>query len=103
MDAWKIESMWNQFNRFVGLFGAGIAGLFLLAVFTKRTSGYAALIGLLCSGGVQYLVRDRIHGVLFNVTGLVSCFVVGYVVSLVIRNRKNIDGLTIYTLQKQKD
>ncbi|MBL7219784.1 MAG: sodium/solute symporter [Phycisphaerae bacterium] len=103
MDTWDINSLWQQFNRFLGLFGAGLAGLFLLAVFTRRTSGSGALIGLLCSVGVQYCVREHIHGILFNVTGLVSCFVVGYAASLVIRNRKNIDGLTIYTLQKQED
>ena len=103
MDTWNIESLWDQFNRFLGLFGAGLAGLFLLAVFTRRTSGYGALIGLLCSVGVQSWVREHIHGVLFNVTGLVSCFVVGYVASLILHNRKNIDGLTIYTLQKQED
>ncbi|MDP6544482.1 MAG: sodium/solute symporter [Phycisphaerae bacterium] len=105
MDTWDIDSLWQQFNRFIGLFGAGLAGLFLLAVFTRRTSGYGALIGLLCSVGVQYYLRELncIHGILFNVTGLVSCFVVGYVASLVIRNRKNIDGMTIYTLQKRED
>ena len=105
MDTWNIDSLWQQFNRFIGLFGAGLAGLFLLAVFTRRTSGYGALIGLLCSVGVQYWLRelDCIHGMMFNVTGLVSCFVVGYVVSLVIHNKKNIDGLTIYTLQKRED
>jgi len=103
MDTWNIDSLWDQFNRFLGLFGAGLAGLFLLAVFTRRTSGYGALIGLLCSVGVQSWVREHIHGVLFNVTGLVSCFVAGYVASLIIQNRKNIDGLTIYTLQKRED
>ena len=103
MDTWDIDSLWKQFNRFIGLFGAGLAGLFLLAVFTRRASGYGALIGLLCSVVVQYFVREHIHGVLFNVTGLVSCFVVGYVVSLIIHNEKDIDGLTIYTLQKRED
>jgi SSS family solute:Na+ symporter len=105
MDTWNIDSLWDQFNRFIGLFGAGITGLFLLAVFTKRTSGYGALIGLLCSVGVQYWLRelDCIHGMLFSVTGMVSCFIVGYVASLIIHNKKDIDGLTIYTLPKRKD
>jgi len=105
MDTWDIKSLWDQFNSFIGLFGAGLAGLFLLAVFTRRTSGYGALIGLLCSVGVQYWLHDLdcINKYLFSVTGLVSCFVVGYAASLIIHNKKNIDGLTIYTLQKQDD
>jgi len=105
MDTWDIESLWQEFNRFIGLFGAGLAGLFLLAVFTRRTSGYGALIGLLCSVGVQYWLQELncIHGVMFSVTGLVSCFVVGYAASLLLRSRKNIDGLTVYTMKKQVD
>jgi SSS family solute:Na+ symporter len=105
MDTWNIESLWDQFNRFIGLFGAGLTGLFLLAVFTKRTSGYGALIGLLCSVGVQYWLRelDCIHGMLFSLTGMVSCFVTGYIASLIVRNKKDLDGLTIYTLPKRKD
>jgi SSS family transporter len=105
MDTWNIESLWDQFNRFIGLFGAGLAGLFMLAVFTRRTSGYGALIGLLCSAGVQYWLKelDCIHGILFNITGMGSCFIVGYLASIVLRNQKPIDGLTIYTMPDRED
>jgi solute:Na+ symporter, SSS family len=105
MNTWDIDSLWDQFNRFMGLFGAGLAGLFVLAIFTRRTSGYGALLGLLGSACVQYQLRELncIHGILFNVTGMGSCFVIGYVASLVLRNRKDIDGLTIYTLKERED
>ena len=105
MDSWDIDSLWKQFNRFLGLFGAGLAGLFLLAVFTRRTSGVGALLGLLGSAAVQYWLRelDCIHGIMFNVTGIGSCFIIGYAVSLILGNRKDIDGLTIYTLKGRKD
>jgi len=38
------------------------------------------------------------------VTGIVSCFVVGYLASVVIPwSRKVLDGLTIYTLAPRRD
>ena len=105
MTTWDIDSLWQQFSRFIGLFGGGLAGLFILAVFTERTSGAGALVGLLCSAAVQGLLRelDCIHDVLFSVTGMVSCVVVGYGVSLAVKNNKNLDGLTIYSLQKAQE
>ncbi|MDP7289876.1 MAG: sodium transporter, partial [Phycisphaerae bacterium] len=101
----NIKSVWDEFNAYVGLFGAGLAGLFMLAVFTRRTSGYGALVGLLVSGGVQYWLHELkcIDGILFNVTGAASCFIVGYAASLILGNRKDIDGLTIYTLKERED
>jgi len=105
MMASDIKSLWDEFNAYVGLFGAGLAGLFLLAIFTRRTSGLGAITGLLVSAGVQYWLSrlGGIEGILFNITGAVSCFVVGYGVSLILGNKKNIEGLTVYTIQKRKD
>ncbi|MCP4452766.1 MAG: hypothetical protein GY809_14985, partial [Planctomycetes bacterium] len=105
MTTWNIDSLWQQFSRFIGLFGGGLAGLFILAVFTERTSGTGALVGLLCSAVVQGLLRELncIHDVLFSVTGMASCIIVGYGVSLIAKRRKDIDGLTIYSLKKAED
>ncbi len=105
MTTWDIDSLWQQFSRFIGLFGGGLAGLFVLAVFTERTSGTGALVGLFFSAGVQGLLRelDCIHDVLFSVTGMASCIIAGYLVSLIAKNHKDIDGLTIYSLKKAEN
>lgn len=101
MATWEIKSLWDQFARFIGLFGGGLGGLFILAIFTKRTNSYGAIAGLVGSGVVQWLLRDAgsIHGVFFSVTGILSCCVIGYVVSrLMPRGVKSLEGLTLYSI-----
>ena len=103
MAQWGIKSLWDQFATFLGLFGGGLGGLFLLAIFTRRTHGLGAIIGLVASGAVQYLVKTRLSldPRFLAVTGIVSCVVIGYVASLLIpARRKPLDGLTLYTMPK---
>ncbi len=103
MAQWGIKSLWDQFATFLGLFGGGLGGLFLLAIFTRRTHGLGAIIGLVASGAVQYLIKTRLSldPRCLAVTGIVSCVVIGYVASLLIpARRKPLDGLTLYTMPK---
>ncbi len=103
MAQWGIKSLWDQFATFLGLFGGGLGGLFLLAIFTRRTHGLGAIVGLVASGAVQYLVKTRLSldPRFLAVTGIVSCVVIGYVASLLIpARRKPLDGLTLYTMPK---
>jgi len=102
MAQWKIKSLWDQFATYLGLFGGGLGGLFCLAIFTRRTHGIGAVIGLAASGAVQYAIQKLhpLHPWFYAVTGIVSCFVIGYVASLLIpAPKKPMDGLTIHTLQ----
>jgi len=95
--------MWDQFIAVVGLFGGGLCGIFLLGILTRRANGAGATAGLIASGLVQYVVMThaQISVLLYSLTGMVSCLIVGYFVSIIFHNkRKSIDGLTIYTLNK---
>jgi len=106
MARWQIKSLWDQFASFLGLFAGGLGGLFVLAMFTRRAHGLGALCGLVGSGIVQYLIHALwpLHPWFYAVTGIVSCFVVGYLASVVIPwSRKVLDGLTIYTLAPRRD
>jgi len=101
MARWGIMSLWDQFARFLGLFGGGLAGLFLLAIFTRRVGGAAAVLGLAASAGVQYAVQRYVtmHPWFYTVPGITSCFAVGYLASWVLpRGRKDLAGLTVYTM-----
>jgi Na+/proline symporter len=87
----------------IGLFGGGLCGVFLLGVLTRRSNGIGAVTGLIVSGLVQYTVvsHTQISVLLYSFTGMLSCVIVGYLVSIVTPRRgKSIDGLTIYTLKK---
>lgn len=97
-----IKSLLDQFFAFIGLFGGSLGGLFLLGLFTTRTSGAAAVIGAIVGAVVLYLVQmyTQTHVYLYAFVGVTSCFISGYLASwLVGKNCKDIDGLTIFALK----
>jgi SSS family transporter len=105
MATWDIQSLWSQFVKYIGLFGGGLGGLFILAIFTRRAHSMGAMIGLIGSAVIQYFLttEDVVHGVLFAATGLVSCFVIGYLASLILPGEdKNLSGLTLYSMTKKE-
>ncbi|MFO8013491.1 MAG: sodium/solute symporter [Phycisphaerae bacterium] len=101
MAGWDIKSLWDQLYRFVGLFAGGLGGLFLLGILTRRATGAGAVVGLVASGIAQYAVSryTSVHVLLYAGAGLVTCILVGYVISLVLPTRhKSLEGLTVYAL-----
>ena len=105
MAGWKIPHLWDQFVRYLGLFGGGLAGLFILAIFTRRADGRGAVIGVLAAAVGQFVVErlTTIDPWFYTVTGIVVCFAVGYAVSVLIPGRrKRLAGLTIYTLAAER-
>ncbi len=101
MATWSIQSLWDQFQLFIGLFAGGLGGLFLLGITTRKANGVGAVVGLLISGLLQYYLsrHTSMHVLLFTVTGFVSCFLVSFLVSLLFPMfQKDIKGLTIFTI-----
>ena len=97
-----IKSLWDEFSKYIGLFGGGLGGVFLLGIFTRRASGTGALVGIIASGVLQYLIKLYVplHPWAYGATGILTCFVIGYVVSVVIPSpRRDLTGLTLYTQQ----
>ncbi len=100
-----VKSLWDQFAFFLGLFGGGLGGIFLLAIFTRKTHGSGAAMGLIGSGVVQFLLISftSMNKWFFAFTGLFSCLLIGYIASLVLPGvKKDDEGLTIYTLGKDR-
>jgi SSS family solute:Na+ symporter len=98
----NIASLWDAYLNLVGLAGSGLAGLFALGIFTRRASGGGAIAGALASAVVLYLVQQhtRIHFFLYACIGFVTCFAVGWIVSVLLpRSEKLLDNLTIYDLR----
>ena len=105
MATWDIQSLWTEFSKYIGLFGGGLGGLFVLAIFTRRANSRGALVGLLASAILQYFLQagNAVHGVLFAATGLISCVFVGYLASLLMPAKgKDLSGLTLYSLNREK-
>ncbi len=94
------RSLWDQYLRIVGLFGGGVAGLFLVGIFTRRANGSGAVAGFFTSAVVIYFVRasGAIHFFLYAAIGIVTCAGVTWLVSHWTPGRKDVEGLTIHTL-----
>jgi len=94
MAGFEIKSLWDVFNKVLGLALGSMSGLFLLGIFFKKASAKGALIGFVGSIIVQIYVASQtnIHLLLYTAFGMVSCIVIGRLASIIfpriIENKK---------------
>ena len=103
MATWEISSLWDEFNKIIGLILGGLGGIFMLGMLTKRANGVGAVLGILLSMIIQYIVgiNQPVHILLYTSTGFISCFVGGWFFSLLFpSDNKSTKGLTIYSISK---
>jgi SSS family solute:Na+ symporter len=106
MATWNIQSLWDEFNKLVGLIIGSLGGLFLLGILTRKANGPGALIGIGISILVQTVVSNHqtVHLLMYTATGVVSCFVFGWLGSFLFPGQnKQTEGLTIYTNRLDKN
>ena len=107
MATWNIYSLYTFFITMVGLFTGGLAGLFVLGIFTRRASAAGSLTGAAVSAAAMGLAQIYpqflpVNKILYGVVSLAICIVVGYAASVVLPQRgKSLAGLTIFTLVGQ--
>jgi len=92
MFVYEVGSLWDMIRRLTGLLTGGLGGLFLLGIFTKRVNHLAALIGYVASAIILFYVSKytAAHFMVYSLTGMLSCFVVGYIASFLI-NKKEVN------------
>lgn len=102
MATWEVKSMWDEFNKILGIILGSLGGLFMLGMITTRANAKGALLGLAGSVVVQlFIVKYAfVHLLLFAATGFISCFVLGYLFSLLFPDEKK--SIIHYTIYKQK-
>jgi SSS family transporter len=90
MATWNINSLWDEFNKLLGLILGNMGGLFLLGMITKRANAPGALIGMLVSVIIQLIVAyyTPVYLLLYTTVGFISCFSVGYLASLFFKQKK---------------
>lgn len=104
MATWNIQSLWDEFNKLIGLIIGSLGGLFLLGILTRKANAAGALAGIAVSIVVQTLVSNHqaVHLLMYTATGVISCFISGWLASFLFPKwNKSIEGLTIYTVGKK--
>ena len=78
------KSLWDEFQRVLGLVIGSLGGVFLLGIMTKKANSNGVLVGIIVSFSIQILFGylEVIHLILFSATGVISCFIFGYLASL---------------------
>ena len=101
MATWEIKSLWDEFNKILGIVLGSLGGLFLLGMITRRANSAGALCGIIGSMVIQLSVIhfQSVHLLLYTTTGFISCFVIGYLASwLFPGDKKNTAYLTVYNI-----
>ncbi len=105
----NIYSIYDQFQRFLGVLTGGLGCLFFMGVFMKRVNGKGAIAGLAANYAVcialdQITFEGKVHILLYGAIGMVVCLIVASVVSLVWReaDESKLDGLCWAYFKKEK-
>jgi len=78
MAAAEVEYLWDFFLGIMGLLGGTLAGLFMLAVFTKKIHTLHAWLGAIASISVLLYVKlaTDLNSLLYGVIGVATCFLI---------------------------
>lgn len=89
------RSLFLLFQKAVGLLSSGVAGIFLLGLFTRRVGSGAALLGAAAGTGVLVWVTwfSPLHPFWSAAVGIGSCVVAGLLAALVWRGEPPPPGL----------
>jgi SSS family transporter len=84
MATMDVKSLWDEFQKVLGLIIGSLGGVFLLGLLSKKANAPGALIGIAVSIVVQIFVAvyQPVHLIVYSATGVVSCFLAGYTASL---------------------
>jgi SSS family transporter len=84
-----IKSMWDFFIAFFGLFSGVLCGIFVLAIFFKRTNAKGALFGGIASFIFMQFIwyNNVVHPLLYAAVGVITCVVFGHIFSPLSKNK----------------
>lgn len=106
MARMNMRSLFQTWNELMALLGGGFAGIFILGIFTHRANTIGAMTGALSSIVVAVLVKQytALHWYGYMPAAVLSCVVIGYLVSLVTPGRaNNLAGLTMFDINRGLD
>ena len=98
MATWDIKSLWDEFQKVLGLIIGGLGGVFLLGILGRHVTSSGALLGIIGSVITQIFVAyfNPVHLLLYSATGVLSCFIIGWITSYFIGKPPVENGLTYF-------
>jgi len=102
LATYEIRYLFDFFQKIMGLFGGGLAGVFLMAVFSRSVNAQGALAGLVAGSAATLLIVffTATNFLLYAAVGACTCVAVGYLVSCSTGGEtRNLAGLTFATLR----
>lgn len=102
MATLNILSLFDYFNKILGLLASGLGGLFIMGIFFPRIDSRSALIGFAVGTAMLLFVQmeTEISFWLYGFIGVVGSVTVGFICSLFLSNRKEIKGFTWKSIEK---
>lgn len=100
----EIKSLFDEFLKVIGLFMGVLGGLFVLGVTTTRATGAGALLGAVVGAATMFSLwkYTKVTGYIYTTSGITTCFVVGYLSSLVMGEKsRDLTGLTLHTAKSK--
>jgi Na+/proline symporter len=103
MATLNILSLFDYFNKILGLLASGLGGLFIMGIFFPQVNGRSALLGF--GAGIVVLLfvqfETDISFWLYGFIGIVTSVLVALIGSLFISNKKEITGYTWKSIEKE--
>lgn len=100
MAKMPIDSIFQIWNEIIALLGGGFVGIYILGMFTQKTSSTGAIIGAVGSIICTILIKNysSLHWIFYTPFAVISCLVLGYASSLVMPSQrvKDLNGLTVH-------
>ena len=100
MAAINDPSLLDVWFKIIGLFGSGLAGIFILGAISTRAGAAAGWAGLVTSALCVFLVSNftSLNFLLYSAFGVISCVVAGILVGIIAPAKRDLGGLTLATL-----
>ena len=92
------DELLQTFQSIMGLFGAPIAGVFLLGMFTTKGNATGAFWGTLIVAIAMYFIQQSgLTFLYFGMIGVLGSLGLGYLISSLVDGKKEVAGLTVHT------
>lgn len=101
----KSPSIWDLANRLITFITSATLGIFALGLFSRKANEIGVIAGIIAGMASTYYLKNytAMSYWFYPLTGSIVTYSVGIAVSLVTGgNKKSINGLTLYTLNKAR-